>query len=101
MHRPTVSVAICLFNSSRFIDETLESVFAQTFSDYEVILVDDGSTDGCVEKIEQTYGDRRLAIIRQKHRGLAMARRASIAAATGEFVAFLDHDDLWLPQKLV
>jgi glycosyltransferase involved in cell wall biosynthesis len=97
---PTVSVAICLFNSSRFIDETLESVFAQTFDDYEVILVDDGSTDGCVDAIERRYPHRGLKIIRQPHRGLSIARRVSIAGATGEYVAFLDHDDLWLPDKL-
>lgn len=98
--RPTVSVAICLLNSSRFIDETLDSVFAQTFDDYEVVLVDDGSTDGCVDAIERRHRDRRLTIIRQPHRGLSIARRVSIASATGEFVAFLDHDDLWLPDKL-
>ena len=98
--RPTVSVAICLFNSSRFIDETLESVFAQTFDDYEVILVDDGSTDGCADAIERRHRDRRLTIIRQRHQGLSIARRLSIASAAGEFVAFLDHDDLWLPDKL-
>src|SRR6266851_4296637 len=97
---PAVTVAICLFNSSRFIDETLESVFAQTFEDYEVILVDDGSTDGCADAIERRYRDRRLTIIRQANRGLPNARRVSIASARGEYVAFLDHDDLWLPDKL-
>ena len=97
---PTVSVTICLFNSSRFIDETLESVFAQTFDDYEVILVDDGSTDGCADAIERRYRDRRLTIIRQAHQGLSVARRVSIARAAGEYVAFLDHDDIWLPDKL-
>jgi glycosyltransferase involved in cell wall biosynthesis len=97
---PTVSVAICLLNSSRFIDETLESVFAQTFDDYEIILVDDGSTDGCADAIERRYRDRRLTIVRQRHQGLSIARRVSIATASGEYVAFLDHDDIWLPDKL-
>jgi glycosyltransferase involved in cell wall biosynthesis len=101
MHpHPTVSVAICLLNSSRFIDETLESVFAQTLDDFEIVLVDDGSTDGCADVIERRYRDSRLTIIRQPHRGLSTARRLSIAAATGDYVAFLDHDDLWLPDKL-
>ncbi len=100
MRHPAVSVAICLFNSSRFIDETLESVFAQTFDDYEIILVDDGSTDGCADAIERRYRGRRLTLVRQPHRGLSISRRISIATATGEYVAFLDHDDLWLPDKL-
>jgi glycosyltransferase involved in cell wall biosynthesis len=99
-HRPAVTVAICLFNSSRFIDETLQSVFAQTFQDFEVVLVDDGSTDGTADHIQRRYGDCRLRIIRQHHQGLSYARRASIAAAAGEYVAFLDHDDIWLPEKL-
>src|SRR4029077_1140213 len=97
---PTVSVAICLLNSSRFIDETLESVFTQTFADYEIVLVDDGSTDGCADAIERRYQDRRLRIVRQPHQGLSIARRATIAAASGEYVAFLDHDDIWFPDKL-
>jgi glycosyltransferase involved in cell wall biosynthesis len=97
--QPTVSVAICLLNSSRFIDETLGTVFAQTFDDYEVILVDDGSTDGCADAIERRYGDR-VRVIRQTHQGLSIARRLTIAAASGEYVAFLDHDDLWAPDKL-
>ena len=97
---PTVTVAICLFNSSRFIDQTLESVFAQTFDDYDIVLVDDGSTDGCADAIERRYSNRRLTIVRQPHQGLSIARRVSIASAAGELVAFLDHDDLWLPDKL-
>ena len=98
--RPAVSVAICLFNSSRFIVETLESVFAQTFDDYDVIMVDDGSTDGCADLVERHYRDPRVRLIRQTHQGLSMARRVSIAAATADYVAFLDHDDLWVPDKL-
>ena len=98
--RPPVSVAICLFNSARFIDETLESVFAQTFRDYELILLDDGSTDGCAGAIERRYRRRGVRVIRQLHQGLSHARRRVIAEATGEFVAFLDHDDVWLPEKL-
>ncbi|HYM24588.1 MAG TPA: glycosyltransferase, partial [Vicinamibacterales bacterium] len=98
MSRPAVSVAICLFNSSRFIRETLDSVFAQTFTDFEVILVDDGSTDGCADAAARCYPGVR--IIRQDHQGLSVARRTSIAAAAADHVAFLDHDDLWLPHKL-
>jgi len=98
MSRPAVTVAICLFNSSRFIDETLDSVFAQTFTDFEVVLVDDGSTDGCADAVARRFPDTR--ILRQPHQGLSHARRATIAAAKADYVAFLDHDDIWLPHKL-
>ena len=97
---PVVSVAICLHNSSRFIDETLDSVFAQTFQDFQLVLVDDGSMDGCAERIERRYRDSRVTLIRQRHQGLGIARQASVAHSAGEYVAFLDHDDRWLPTKL-
>jgi glycosyltransferase involved in cell wall biosynthesis len=97
---PAVSVAICLFNSARFIDETLASVFAQTSRDFELILVDDGSSDGCADAIERRYRDPRMRLIRQRHHGLSLSRRRCIASAAGEYVAFLDHDDLWRPDKL-
>ena len=97
---PAISVAICLFNSSRFIDETLASVLAQTMRDYELVIVDDGSTDECVSRIERDYRDPRVRIIRQPHQGLSVARRTSIAAARADYVAFLDHDDLWRSDKL-
>jgi glycosyltransferase involved in cell wall biosynthesis len=97
---PAVSVAICLHNSSRFIDDALESVFSQTWQDFEVILVDDGSTDGCADAIEDRWRDARVRLIRQPHLGLGRARAVSVTSARGEFVAFLDHDDLWLPEKL-
>jgi glycosyltransferase involved in cell wall biosynthesis len=95
-----VSVAICLFNSSRYISDTLESVFAQSIQPFEIVLVDDGSTDGTVELIERRYATRGLRILQQPHRGLSHARRLSITSARGDYIAFLDHDDLWLPRKL-
>ncbi len=98
--RPAVTVATCLLDSSRFIVETLDSVFAQTFQDFEIVLVDDGSIDGCVELIERRYADGRIRILREEHRGLSVARRQSIAAASADFIAFLDHDDVWFPHKL-
>ena len=97
---PAVSVAICLYNRAAFIGATLDSVFSQTFQDFEVVVIDDGSTDGGVEAIERRYQNTRLRIIRQPHRGLSEARRASIASSTGEFIAFLDSDDLWHHEKL-
>jgi glycosyltransferase involved in cell wall biosynthesis len=98
--RPTISVAICLHDSSRYLGETLESVLAQTYQDFEVLLVDDGSTDGCADAAEDRFRDPRLRILRRPHRGLGQARGVAVAHARGEYVAFLDHDDVWLPHKL-
>ena len=97
---PTVTVAICLHNSSPYVEETLESVFAQTYGDYEVVLVDDGSTDGCVALVQSRFRDPRLRVVRSAHRGLGHARRLTLAHARGRLVAFLDHDDVWRPDKL-
>jgi glycosyltransferase involved in cell wall biosynthesis len=97
---PTVSVAICLHDSSRYVEETLQSVLAQTYRCFEVLLVDDGSTDGCADRIEDRFRDPRLRIFREAHRGLGHARGVGLAHARGEYVAFLDHDDVWLPHKL-
>lgn len=95
---PTISVVIPNYNYGRYLAETLESVFAQTLPPHEVIVVDDGSTDNSSE-ILSSYGDR-VRVVRQQNRGVAAARNAGIELATGEFVAFLDADDIWLPQKL-
>ncbi|PYR56774.1 MAG: hypothetical protein DMF91_21140 [Acidobacteria bacterium] len=97
---PIVSVAICTYNSLRFIDETLQSVFAQTFQDFEIVLVDDGSTDGSVDFIERHHSDPRVTIVRQPHQSLRVARPSAVAHSNGEFIAFLDQDDVWLPNKL-
>jgi len=100
MSAPLVSVNICLHNSSRFVDETLRSVFAQTLQDFEIILVDDGSTDGSAELVERGYPDPRITVVRQHHQTLRIARPVALAHSRGEFIAFLDSDDLWYPTKL-
>lgn len=97
---PRVSVVIPAYNCAELIGETLESVFAQTFQDYEIVLVNDGSPD--TEKFEtvlENYFDR-IIYIRQKNGGTAAARNTAIEAASGEFLAFLDGDDIWLPEYL-
>jgi glycosyltransferase involved in cell wall biosynthesis len=86
------------YNSARFICEAIDSVFAQDYPNTELIVVDDGSTDQTVEKIRR-YGHR-VQIITQANQGSAVARNAGLAAARGEYVAFLDSDDVWLPGKL-
>jgi glycosyltransferase involved in cell wall biosynthesis len=95
--RPAVSVVIPVHNRLRFLPETLESVRAQTFSDYEILLVDDASTDG-VEKWIARQSMPGLRFFRfRENRGASAARKRALAEARGEFVAFLDSDDLWKP----
>ncbi len=95
---PKVSIVIPVYNGEAYIQAALDSVFAQTFGDYEIIVVDDGSTDATMAILE-AYGDR-LQIVRQKNGGHASARNAATKIARGEWIAMLDADDLWHPQKL-
>jgi glycosyltransferase involved in cell wall biosynthesis len=97
---PLVSVVIPAYNVAPYIGDALGSVFAQTFTDYEVILVNDGSPD--TEALERAIAPYRARIqyLQQKNLGVSAARNAALRAARGEFVAFLDGDDLWLPSFL-
>lgn len=95
---PRISVIIPVYNRAALVGRALDSVFAQTCRDYEIIVVDDGSSDGSVELLE-SYGDR-LITVRQANAGAAAARNAGIALARGEFIAFLDSDDEWCSDKL-
>jgi glycosyltransferase involved in cell wall biosynthesis len=95
--KPLVSVVCPAYNCERFIEPALQSVFTQSYRQLEVIVVDDGSTDSTPELIKN-YGE--LCYLRQTNRGPSAARNHGIRAARGEFVAFLDLDDLWTPQKL-
>jgi glycosyltransferase involved in cell wall biosynthesis len=95
---PAVSVIIPTWNGERFIDETLQSVFAQTFRDHEVIVVDDGSTDRTPEIVERHAA--RLRCVHQPNTGQSAARNRGAALAAGRYLAFLDHDDCWEPTYL-
>lgn len=95
---PQVSVIIPTYNSARYLPAAIDSALAQTLRDFELIVVDDGSTDETAA-ILCSYGDRLLAL-HQDNRERSAARNAGIRAASGEFIAFLDADDLWLPDKL-
>ena len=95
---PLFSVVIPVYNRAHLVRDTLESVFAQTETDYEVICVDDGSTDESVAVL-RSYGDR-LTVIEQANAGPGAARNNGIRHATGEYVVFLDSDDLWFPWTL-
>jgi hypothetical protein len=94
-----VSVVIPLFNKGSYIVRCLESVASQTFADFEVIVVNDGSTDDGAE-LAESFADDRVRVISQTNRGPGYARNRGVDAARGELVAFLDADDEWLPSYL-
>ena len=98
--QPLVSVIIPVFNASGYVVSALKSVFAQTSTDYEVILVNDGSSDTeILEKAIEPYSSR-LTYLKQENRGPSAARNLGIRKARGEWLAFLDSDDVWLPHYL-
>ena len=97
--QPAVSVLLCIHNGERFLAATLESLLTQTCSDFEVVAVDDGSSDTSPQILE-SYRDRRIRLIRQECQGAAGALDTALQAARGEYVALLDQDDLWTTDKL-
>lgn len=99
-HRPLVSVVIPAFECSEFIAETLQSLFAQTFTNYETIVVNDGSLDAVeLESVLKPFFDK-IVYIKQQNAGVAAARNTAIRVARGEYLAFLDSDDIWHPTYL-
>jgi len=94
---PTVSVVIPCYNRAHFLGGAIESVLRQSYSDFEIIVVDDGSTDGTAEVAERYEGVR---FVRQKNCGVAAARNAGLRESAGEYLVFLDSDDLLLPEAL-
>ncbi len=95
---PLVSVIIPAFNRGWVVAEAVESVMAQDYHPLEIIVVDDGSTDDTNEKLKPFMES--IILLRQENRGVSAARNAGINAAKGEFIAFLDSDDLWMPGKI-
>ncbi len=106
MKKPYISIVLPLYNGASFIKETLEAVGAQTFQDAEIIVVDDGSTDNSSEIVEAVSKNssseilQNLKIIKQENQGVAAARNLGIQKSNGKWIALLDQDDLWLPEKL-
>ncbi len=102
---PRISVVMIFFNSERYITEAIDSVLAQTFTDFELLLVDDGSTDTS-SAIARDYVDRYPTRVRylehegHANRGMSAARNLGLRNAVGEFVALIDSDDVWRPNKL-
>lgn len=98
---PLVSVITPTYNAARFIRETIDSVKRQTYPHWELILIDDASSDDTVPIIREELADPRIRlIVLAQNSGAAVARNTGISAANGRYIAFLDSDDLWLPQKL-
>jgi len=96
---PKVSVVIPTYNRADMSRNAIESVLAQTFSDLEVIVVDDGSLDGTGQILQKVFGDR-IRYYPQVNQGVSVARNRGVEEARGEWIAFLDHDDLWEKEKL-
>jgi len=95
---PLVSVILCVYNGERYLREAIDCALHQTYPAVEVVVVDDGSTDG-TDAICRSYGDR-IRHLPERHLGLAGARNLAIRSARGRYVAILDHDDHWHPEKL-
>ncbi|WP_228852268.1 glycosyltransferase family 2 protein [Aegicerativicinus sediminis] len=95
----TFSVIITVYNKTEFIQDTLKSAFGQTFKDFEIIVINDGSTDDSLDKIRELQNEK-TKIINQENRGVSAARNKGAEIALGDYLAFLDGDDLWLPNHL-
>lgn len=98
---PTVSVNLCCYNGERYLREALDSIVNQTYTDWELVIINDGSTDS-TESIIREYIDRGYPIVYhyQENHGLGYSRNRALELSRGEFIAFIDQDDMWLPEKL-
>lgn len=99
----TFSVVIPAYNAERFIVDALNSVARQTFTEYEIVVVDDGSKDGTSKQVRAWSADHQgieLRLLQQENKGIGQARNTGVRSATGTYVAFLDSDDIWMEQKL-
>ena len=97
---PAISIAITLYNKSDFIVEAIETALAQTVQDFEIVVVDDGSTDDGPTKV-RLFDDRRINLQSQPNAGVSIARTRAMHEARGKYVAFLDADDIWRPDHLL
>src|SRR4051794_17458509 len=100
MAHPIFTVVMPAYNTAATIGDAIRSVLAQTCSDFELVVVDDGSSDETASVVEQLAVDGRIRLLGQENQGAAAARNAALAAARGRYVSFIDSDDLWLPAYL-
>ncbi len=99
--KPRISVIIPCYNEAKFIRGAIESVVNQTYQNWELFIVDDGSTDNSKEIVQRYLTDRRIKLIEHKcNKGISKAKNTGIEVARGEYIAFLDADDIWMPSKL-
>jgi glycosyltransferase involved in cell wall biosynthesis len=99
MNTPVISIVMPVYNTAKYVEAAIESVLAQTFVDFELLIIDDAGPDNSIE-LCRAYSDPRIRIISQANRGLAGARNTGIRHARGQYIALLDSDDLWEPEKL-
>lgn len=98
---PIVSINLCCYNSEKYLEETLQSILAQTYSDWELVVVNDGSTDSTEQIVKRHMREGRQIVYHfQRNMGLGKARNKAIELSGGEFIALIDHDDKWEPEKL-
>ena len=94
------SVIVAVYNGAKTLTQTIESILSQTYDNFELLLIDDGSTDESRNLIEKYLEDERVKYFKKQNGGVASARNFGIARATGEVIGFCDQEDQWLPQKL-
>ena len=100
MENPLVSVIIPVYNGKKYISETIESVLGQTYAPIEIIIIDDGSKDSSHNVIKPYLNDNKIKYYFQQNQGVAAARNFGIQKSSGNLIAFIDQDDLWLPEKI-
>ena len=101
MQRPKISVIVPIYKTERYLQECIDSILSQTYTDFELILVDDGSPDGCGAICDRaTAQDKRIRVLHQENQGVTRARANGVSAAQGEFITFVDSDDTLPPYAL-
>ena len=98
-----ISIILCCYNSEKYLNETLNSIKIQTYTNYELIIVDDGSKDRTLEILEHFIKQNqtiKIKLIKQPNMGLPKARNVALINSSNEYIAIIDHDDLWVKNKL-